>query len=276
MALLALTSASGAPGVTTAALAMTLLWPRPALLAECDVSGTSAILAGHLRGSVDASRGLVQLAVAQRNGHLNDEIWAQSVPLAENRGFVPALNDAAQAASMTSLWEPLSGALLSLERGGVDAIVDAGRLGAQHGPSALLRAADLVLVVARTSLPAVAAARARMGVLRETLAGGSAGPDGVGLLLIGEGRPYNAREVSRAVGVPVIASLAWDPVTADVFSVGSERSRRFESSPLVSSVRGAIAAAEQHIARSRELLRPAAMRGAGPSVAGEHTGGHRV
>ena len=34
MAVLALTSAKGAPGVSTAALAMTLLWPRAALLAD--------------------------------------------------------------------------------------------------------------------------------------------------------------------------------------------------------------------------------------------------
>lgn len=46
MAVLALTSAKGAPGVSTAALAMTLLWPRAALLAECDPAGGSSVLAG--------------------------------------------------------------------------------------------------------------------------------------------------------------------------------------------------------------------------------------
>jgi len=58
MAVLALTSAKGAPGVSTAALAMTLLWPRPALLLEADPTGGSSVLAGYLRGTVDHSRGL--------------------------------------------------------------------------------------------------------------------------------------------------------------------------------------------------------------------------
>ena len=66
MAVLALTSAKGAPGVSTAALAMTLLWPRAALLAECDPAGGSSVLAGHLRGEVDHSRGLLPLALAQQ------------------------------------------------------------------------------------------------------------------------------------------------------------------------------------------------------------------
>ena len=64
MGVLALTSAKGAPGVSTAALAMTLLWPRAALLAECDPAGGSSVLAGYLRGTVEHSRGLLSLALA--------------------------------------------------------------------------------------------------------------------------------------------------------------------------------------------------------------------
>ena len=42
MALVALVSASGAPGVTTAALAMTLMRPRPALLVEAEMTTPEA------------------------------------------------------------------------------------------------------------------------------------------------------------------------------------------------------------------------------------------
>ena len=39
MALFALISAGGSPGVTTSALALTLGWPSRVILAECDPSG---------------------------------------------------------------------------------------------------------------------------------------------------------------------------------------------------------------------------------------------
>lgn len=228
MTVLALTSAKGAPGVSTAALAMTLLWPRAALLAECDPAGGSSFLAGYLRGTVEHSRGLLPLALAQRHEALEQALWAQTVPLtgdphaapaaagAGDRWLLPGLSDAAQAPSAAALWGPLGSLLASLERAGTDVIVDAGRLGTAHAPTAVLRQADLVLLVMGTNLPAVAAAKARLNLLLEDLSvTGTAGPaDGrlssLGLLLVGQGRPYSAKEISAACGVPVAASLAWD------------------------------------------------------------------
>jgi hypothetical protein len=184
MAVLALISAKGAPGVTTAALAMTLLWPRAALLAECDPAAGSSVLAGYLRGTVEHSRGLLPLALAQRHDELEQALWSQTVPLTDmtasgtdaaghggpdRRWLLPGLSDAAQAPSAAALWGPLGSLLASLERADIDVLVDAGRLGAAHAPTALLRQADLVLLVLGTSLPAVAAARARLAVLREEL-----------------------------------------------------------------------------------------------------------
>ena len=51
MAVIALASFSGAPGVTTTALAMTFAWHRPALLVEVDTAKTSSILPGYLQDS---------------------------------------------------------------------------------------------------------------------------------------------------------------------------------------------------------------------------------
>ncbi len=276
MAVLALTSAKGAPGVSTAALAMTLLWPRAALLAECDPAGGSSVLAGYLRGTVDHSRGLLPLALAQRHDSLEQALWPQTVPLtgdphaasvaagAGNRWLLPGLSDAAQAPSTTALWGPLGSLLASLERAGTDVIVDAGRLGTAHAPTALLRQADLVLLVMGTNLPAVAAAKARLNLLREDLSvtstTGSPGRDGqlsnLGLLLVGEGRPYSAKEITGACGVPVVASLAWDPASAQVLAVGAMPGRRFDSSPLVRSTRAAISASSEIIRQRRDLLAP--------------------
>ena len=53
MAMIALASASGSPGVTTTALGLALLWPRPILLVEADPTGGSGLLAGYFRGTRD-------------------------------------------------------------------------------------------------------------------------------------------------------------------------------------------------------------------------------
>jgi hypothetical protein len=274
MAVVALTSAKGAPGVSTAALAMTLLWPRAALLAECDPAGGSSVLAGYLRGTVEHSRGLLALALAQRHDELERALWSQTVPLTGTtatgtdtagpgepggRWLLPGLSDAAQAPSTAALWGPLGSLLASLERGDTDVLVDAGRLGAAHAPTALLRQADLVLLVLGTSLPAVAAARARLAVLREELAATNAADSaltGVGLLLVGEGRPYTGKEIAGSLGLPVIASLAWDPASAEVLAAGAAPGRRFAGSPLVRSTRAAISASSEAIARRRDRLAP--------------------
>jgi hypothetical protein len=273
MSVVALTSARGAPGVSTAALVMNLLWPRPALLAECDPAGGSSVLAGYLRGTVDHSRGLLNLAVAHRHGELEQTLWSQLVPLTpaaaskdheatagrDERWLLPGLSDAAQAPSTAALWGPLSSLLASLERAGTDVIVDAGRLGTAHAPTPLLRQADLVLLVTGTSLPAVAAARARLALLREELAvtaTGGADASAVGLLLVGEGRPYTAREITGALGVPTVAALAWDPASAEVLSAGAAPGRRFDTSPLVRSTRAAISAVGELVTSRRDRLAP--------------------
>lgn len=274
MAVLALTSAKGAPGVSTAALAMTLLWPRPALLLEADPAGGSSVLAGYLRGTVDHSRGLLGLATAHRHDELEQALWSQIVRLAgdpvtaspADRWLLPGLSDAAQAPSTASLWGPLGSLLASLERAGIDVLIDAGRLGAAYAPIPLLRQADLVLLVLGTSLPAVAAVRARLSVLREQVAAtpSTAVPvSGLGLLLVGEGRPYTAREISGSLGLPVVASLSWDPASAEVLAAGAAPGRRFESSPLVRSIKGAINASQELIVSHRDRLGT-------PSSAGHH------
>ena len=263
MAVLALTSAKGAPGVSTTALAMTLLWPRSALLVEADPAGSSSVLAGYLRGTVDHSRGLLGLAMAHRHGELRQALWTQTVPLpsagAANRWLLPGLSDAAQGPSTIDLWGPLAALLAGLDDSDVDVLVDAGRAGAMHQPAPLLRQADMVLLVLDSSLPAIAAARARLGLLREELAVASeldSASSRLRLLLIGEGRPYNAGEIAGSLGVPVLASLPWDPANAQVLATGAPPGRRYDTSPLLRGTRAAINACRELMAEHRDRLSP--------------------
>ncbi len=257
MAVIALTSAKGSPGVTTAALALALAWPRPVLLLEADVAGSSSILAGYLRGVVRHDKGLLDLALAHRRGALADGLRAASIPLPDSQvRLVAGLTSPAQTATLQPAWEPIAVVLAGLDRTGTDVIVDAGRIGAQHGPAPLLREADLTLLTTRTTLPAIAAARARAGLLGEELTNQGTGSDALALLLVGEGQPYSAQEIRGAVAAPVGATVAWDPVNAEVFSLGATPGRRFQSSALVRSVHAAASAIQALVTTRRERLAP--------------------
>ncbi|MGH9252804.1 MAG: hypothetical protein ACRD0W_25315, partial [Acidimicrobiales bacterium] len=83
--------------MTTTALALALLCPRPTVLLEADVCGSSSVAAGYLRGTLGPQRGLINLAVAYRAGTLGPEsIREQAVALTddESRWLVPALANA--------------------------------------------------------------------------------------------------------------------------------------------------------------------------------------
>lgn len=261
MAVIALTCAKGSPGVSTTALAMAVLWPRPVLLVEADVTGSSSILAGYLRGLSRHDRGLVDLAMAHRRGTLADSLHHASLELpGTSARFVPGLTSPAQASSMHQVWDALGFVLHGLESTGTDVIVDAGRLGAAGGPTSLVREADLALLLTRTHLPAVAATRARAAVMREDFTGSEPTAHDLAisnlrLLLVGEGQPYKASEVQAAVNVPVTASIAWDPVQAEVFSLGADNRHR-DSSKHVRSIRAAISAIHHTIDARRGALAP--------------------
>ncbi|WP_051425522.1 hypothetical protein [Jiangella gansuensis] len=259
MTVLALTSVRGAPGVTTTALVAALTWPRPVLLVEADVSGSSSIKAGHLRGEVDHQLGLINLAVAHRNGALSPSaVRGQTIALTADGGrlALPGLATRAQAASLTDdFWVTLATLLRGVTRHGVDVIIDTGRFGMTHGPDPLLRSADLVAVVTRTALDDLVAVRASADQLPGSAADASL--DRRGLLLVGPGRPHRAGEAAEATTLPVWACIDWDPAAADRVN-GRERVRsslsRLTTSRLIRSGRAAVAELQAADERRSQVL----------------------
>jgi len=240
MALIALASASGSPEATSAALGMTLVWPRPVVLLEGDPSHGSSVLAGYLRGAVPPrAASLLGLVKAHRLGDLAAAVDAQTVALDDDgqRRLIPALPSPEQAPVLEPVWHELAEVFAELDDRGVDVIVDAGRLGTAHGPVPLLQTADVVALVTRTQLPAVAAAHARVAALNALRDASGRSP--AQLLVIGEGRPYTGAEITEVTGLSVLGSLAWDPVAADVLALGTPRPRRWEQGRLVRSLVGA-------------------------------------
>jgi hypothetical protein len=230
----ALVSAGGSPGVTTAAVALALAWPTPAIVAECDPSGGN-ILAGLLTGHVPASQGLMEHAIeAGRDGLAAARaLGAQLIPLDAGRTtmVLAGLTDPRQAMGLASAW-PAVGATLAAQD--ADVIADCGRLDA--GPSQplpILSAARSVAIVLRPTLRQVWSARPRVDILTQLV-----GDSRLALLLTGRGT-HSAREVAHALGVPVVAVLPDDARSAALLSDGLGGQRTLTSGALLRSAQAA-------------------------------------
>lgn len=224
--LTAVVSGKAAPGVTTSTWALALSWPRPLLVADCDPAGGDMV-PGLLAGRVSVSRGLLSWSMAARRGipaMMAAAMLAEhSVQLPEHPQvwLIPGFATAAQGSSFTAeAWERLA---LALERSsasmGRDALVDAGRLVADRSCWPVLRAADRVLVAVRPSVRSVHAAQDATQRLREELGDLAK----VAALVVGDG-PYSAGEVVKALGLPLVGALPYDPTAAQVLSDGATAS----------------------------------------------------
>lgn len=252
-----LTSASGAPGVTTLAVGLALTWPRPVLLADCDPGAHQAVLAGYLAGQSAGGKGLLRVAEAHRDRRpLREVVLDQCLPLAdpdgERRLFLPGFARPGSAALFAGVWDDLGDTFDRLSDLGYDVIVDAGRLGPHGLPGPLLDRSALTALVLTSSLRAVMSARAYLPGLTEQERLSTAGR--TGLVLVGEGEPYGRHEIAKALGVGVHAVVARDAASAEHLSDGRPRHRRFDSSPLVRSLRSAAEVLAGRLTRSSEAV----------------------
>ncbi|MEV8027448.1 hypothetical protein [Cellulosimicrobium funkei] len=255
MALIVLASANGSPGVTTAALGLALSWHRPVVLVDADPTGAMGIPAGYLRGGqlpTDAT--ILDLAIALRQGNLAEELPRSLIQLPDSQvQFLCGTMRHNQARALDELWEPFAAVAKALERNGQDMIVDAGRLGLEGSPYRLFAAADLGLLVTRSNLPSLVAASSWAPTLRETFERVGA-RESLGALVVGPGRPYGQGEVAKVLSMPVVASLAWDPDTARVYSDGEKPGRKFASSGLNKSLRATVHAIQSVVAAGQKSL----------------------
>ncbi|MGB8021304.1 MAG: hypothetical protein WCF04_08760 [Candidatus Nanopelagicales bacterium] len=235
MSVLLLGSVAGAPGVTTTAVALTMAWPRPVVLVEAAATGASAILPGYLAGRIAHTHGIIDAAVVARTGPLADALPDMLIPLppSPHARLLAGLVRPEQAASMATAWPALGDALVDAARAlEVDLIVDAGRLGLVGAPQPMIPVSDRVLLVTGSDLPALHAARAWLPALRAQLIDTSR----LGLLVVGDARPYTAREIRRHLGAEVVGVIDHDPSGALPWSHGAPTPRR--ASPFARSITG--------------------------------------
>jgi hypothetical protein len=247
MAVFAMLSAGGSPGVTTTALALALSWPTEVVVAECDPSGGD-ILAGLLSGHLPATSGLLPLALEAGAGAEvpADVLWRQLVELDEegNRLLLAGISDPRQSAALQSSLPWIAEALQGLR---ADVLADCGRLDALAAVRPVLSAASLAILVLRPTLRQVSRAIPRVEMLANLM-----GPGRVVVLLVGDGAATD-RELAKTLGVPVAGHLPADAKTAGVLSDGIGSRRRLDERPLIRAAaaagRGIRAAVESAGAR---------------------------
>jgi hypothetical protein len=212
MALVALASAKGSPGVTTLARALAGLWPRPALLLELDPAGGDLAA----RGCLALDPGLASLALAARSGLSPEMLASHAQTLADGASLVVAPVHPAQVGAAL---EVVGASLVPVAAGlaGVDMLADCGRLEDSSPVLGVAEKADAVVLVARPTLDGLAHLQPWLGRL---------GDRDVGVVLIGAG-DYDPKEVSQALAVPTLAVVADDLRGARLACAeGVDRARR--------------------------------------------------
>ena len=236
MAIFTLTCATGAPGVTTTALGLTLAWPRDAVLIDADRTASQAVLTGYLAGLSTGGRGLTSLAQAYRDGvDLASDLPSHMLPIpavpesAGQRWFVPGFARPGSSRLFEPVWPELINALADLDRQGIDAILDTGRWGAQGLPSAVLAHSRWLGLVTRSTLRSLAALRLYMPDVNAAASAQSG--CAAELVVVGPGTPYPAAEIGKHFGWPV-SDVPWQPDDAAQLSDGTRDRPRAASRPL--------------------------------------------
>lgn len=255
-----LASAKGAPGVTTALLALAGMWPRPVLVAECDPNG--ADLAA--RFGLPPNPGLVSLASEARHGLGPEQLRAHMQRLPGGIPVLLGVQLPEQALALGPLWSRFAPVLVQLD---VDVLVDGGQLVADSPILELVAGADLLVLVGRPTVEGVAHLVGRIARLERR----GLRP---AVVLVGE-RPYGPRAVeatlhAEGLRAPVLGVMAEDHRAAAALGGASGRPSLLARSLLVRSARDLALRIQAHVEPHRGIGRVAPAR---PSAA-QSEGGH--
>ena len=211
--LVGLVSAKGSPGVTTAALALAAMWPRPAVMLDADPFGGD-VRAGLGRGTWPAESGIADLVVDLRNTTMEQSLSRRAHRPDEHAPAVVAgIASIAQARGVP--WSSMAPELARL--GIADCIADCGRF-VPGVLDDLLDACDAVVMLSGSTLRD-ARAVARAAPVVRTIA------EVDGLVVSRPGRPYGATEIAESCGLTMLGKLPDDPRTAAVWSEGDPPGR---------------------------------------------------
>ena len=260
MALIAVAADKGAPGVTTTAVALAAVWPRPVLLAECDPAGGDLVyrLPSADGTRLDPRRGLLSLAVAARRGLEPRQVWEHAQKLRGGLDVLVGVTNAEQGTGLDPLWGQVGAALAGLPD--ADVIADCGRVSSDGRYYDLLARAHAVVMITRASLGDMVRMRDRVSVLDSALRRRN-GQGRVSVLVIANYKSFSAAlgEVRQVLSggdwpAPILGGIAYEPRSAELLS--GEWGGKLDKSLLIRTARevagelsGQLAAAAPPVAR---------------------------
>jgi len=256
--LVAVAAGKGAPGVTTTALALAAVWPRPAVLAECDPAGGDIVFA--LRrddgAALAGDRGIVSLATALRVPGTGTDVLAHTQVVDGGLPLLVGVSSPAHANALSGSWRAIGAALAACE---ADVFADCGRLGANTVADDVLDACDRLLLVCRATPATVAHTRSILELIR---ARHPRLP--LSLVVIGDAdAPTQVAAALRGLGeLDVLGPLAFDPDAAA--GLAGRWTRRLDRSPLVVSARHLARAVDARLPHHRDVSPAAAAPQAAP------------
>ena len=287
MALIAVAADKGAPGVTTASVALAAVWPRPVLLAECDPAGGDLVyrLPAADGGRLDPRRGLLSLAVAARRGLQPHQVWEHAQKLRGGLDILTGVSGAEQGAGLELLWGSVGRILAAVPQ--ADVIADCGRVGVDGPVYDLLAQASAVILLTRVSLGEVIRLRDRVSVLAAALQRRGRPPGRIDVVVITDYKNFGAAitEVGQALrqgGAParVVGGLAYEPKSAN--QLRGEWSSKLDKSMFIRTARaiaGDLASALSAPSSGTRRSAPAPSAASGPAArpaSGPARARHRV
>ena len=246
MALIAVAADKGAPGVTTASVALGAVWPRPVLLAECDPSGGDLLyrLPAADGGRLDPRRGLLSLAVAARRGLRPSQVWEHAQKLHGGLDVLVGVAAAEQGAGLELLWGPVGRVLAAVPQ--ADVIADCGRLGADGPVYDLLAQASSIVLLSGATLAEVVRLRERAGSVASALQKRGRARVTIDVVIVTDYKDFKAviADVGHALQqsgarARVVGGIAYEPKSAE--QLRGEWSGRLDKSMFIRTAR-AIAA----------------------------------
>lgn len=231
MALVALASAKGSPGVSLTAAGLAAVWPRRAVVADLDPVGSDVAL--RYRGQdgepLDIETGLLSLAVAVRRG-AGASLEEHLQTTAGGMETLVGVASPGQVQGLGAAWPHVAATLQSMPE--IDVLADCGRVTPGSPTYPVIERAHAVVFVTRPSLEAVAHLRERLGAMREMLGIGHLDGTPVGVAVVTSPRDTRSAEDTQRLlessGLPVrsLGVIADDPKTAEVLRTESGRTIR--------------------------------------------------
>lgn len=238
--ILAICSDKGAPGGTTLAMALGMVWPGQRAVVEADVAGGDLALRVRSESGefLTPTPSLASLSTAARMGTADPAVHSQLTSL--QVPVVVGPPSARRYRAVRSTWPVVAS---SLAEWAGTAIADLGRLDAAIPDVPMAQSAALALLVTRYDVEGLARLRDRIDEQSVLPAPMDDGRTRVGVVVIAPSRQADeaideTQKVLDSVGspVPVAGAVAWDPRSASALWAGSV-TRRLAGGELIRSTR---------------------------------------